>query len=108
VLRNPNLDSPALGRWFDTDAFRQPAPYVFGNQGVNTLRGDRKVSTDLSLIRSFTITERVRLQFRGELLNALNHPDFGLPGRSLGGPGFGVVSSADDARSVQLGLRLTF
>lgn len=108
VLRNPAVSSRTLDRWFDTEAFRQPAPFAFGNQGVNILRGDGKISTDLSLIRSFYFTETIRLQFRAEFLNATNHPDFGLPGRSLGGPGFGVVSSSDSPRSIQLGLRMTF
>jgi len=72
------------------------------------LRHPPLVSTDLSLIRSFHFTESVRLQFRRELLNAFNHPDFGQPGRSLGGSGFGIVSSADSARTIQFGLRLTF
>jgi hypothetical protein len=108
VLGNPNLSDHLLSRWFDIDAFRQPAPLTFGNQGVNILRADRKFSTDLSVIRSFPIRERMRLQFRAEFLNAPNHPDFGQPGKSLGGAGFGVVSSADDARTIQLGLRLAF
>jgi hypothetical protein len=108
VLRDPKLSSPTLSRWFDTDAFTQPAAYIFGNEGVNILRGDRKSSTDLSIIRSFPFTESIRLQFRGELLNAFNHPDFGQPGKSFGGSGFGLVSSADGPRTVQLGLRLVF
>jgi hypothetical protein len=108
VVGDPKLSNPTLSRWFDTDVFKQPAAYTFGNEGVNILRGDRKSSTDLSIIRSFPFTENIRLQFRGELLNAFNHPDFGQPGKSLGGSGFGLVSSADSARTVQLGLRLTF
>lgn len=108
VSGNPNITNRTLDRWFDTSAFSQPAPYTFGNQGMNILRADGKIGADLSLIRAFHFTERVRLQFRGEFLNAFNHPDFGLPGRSFGGPGFGVVSGADDPRSIQLGLRLTF
>jgi hypothetical protein len=42
------------------------------------------------------------------VFNAFNHANFGLPGHSLGGPGFGVVSSATDARVIQLGLRVVF
>jgi hypothetical protein len=108
VIRNPILSNPTLERWFDTDAFVQPQAYAFGNQGLNTLRGDGKVSTDISLIRSFYLTESIRLQFRGEFLNAFNHPNFGLPARSFGAANFGIVSSSDSPRSIQLGLRLTF
>jgi len=42
------------------------------------------------------------------MINAFNHPNFGLPGAIFGGPGFGVVSSAAAGRSLQLGLRFAF
>jgi hypothetical protein len=111
VLRDPNLDGGerSLGRWFDTDAFRQPAPATFGNQGVNILRGDSIFRLDASAIRNFALPGEGRaLQFHAEFLNLPNHANFGIPGRVLGAPGFGVVSSAGPARSIQLGLRLSF
>jgi len=110
VLRYPNLpgDQRTLARWYDTDAFQQPAIYTFGNQGVNLLRADSLATFDFSVLRNFQITEGKRLQFRGEFLNALNHPTFGVPGRVLGGAGFGIVSGAHPARRIQLGLRMTF
>jgi hypothetical protein len=75
---------------------------------VNILRGDGLVNFDFSILRNFALSERVRLQFRGELFNALNHANFGLPGRTLGNADFGIVDTAAPARRVQLGLRLTF
>lgn len=110
VLRNPNLPKSerTLDRWFDTTAFQQPAQFMFGNQGVNILRADSTATFDFSVLRNFQITEGKRLQFRGEFLNAFNHPNFDVPGRLLGGAGFGIVSSADPARRIQLGLRMTF
>jgi hypothetical protein len=48
------------------------------------------------------------VQFRGEFFNAFNHPQFNVPGRVLGGAGFGIVSSASTARTIQLGLRMVF
>ena len=43
ILRRsePGASERSLYRWFDTDAFRQPAQYLFGNQGINIVRGDR-------------------------------------------------------------------
>ncbi|MFB3825789.1 MAG: carboxypeptidase regulatory-like domain-containing protein [Bryobacteraceae bacterium] len=110
VLRNPNLPGGqrTLGRWFDTDAFRQPEIYRFGNQGMNLLRGDGVMNVSFSVLRDFKITETKRVQFRSEFFNFTNHPTFGIPGRVLGGPGFGIVSGAQPARVVQLGLRMTF
>ena len=110
VLRDPNLpvDQRNLGQWFDTDAFRQPAQYRFGNQGVNLLRGDGNINFDFSILRNFSFTETKRLQFRAELFNALNHTNFNVPGRVFGAAGFGLVSGSAPARRIQLGLRLTF
>lgn len=48
------------------------------------------------------------LQLRVEIFNALNHPSFGQPGHSFGAPGFGVVSNALPARTLQLGVRFAF
>lgn len=110
VLRNPNLprDQRTLARWFDTDAFRQPELYRFGNQGVNLLRSDGTAQFDFSLLRNFHITEDWRIQFRGEFINAFNHPQFNVPGRVLGGAGFGIIAAARPARTIQLGLRMVF
>jgi hypothetical protein len=110
VLRNPNLpkDQRTLTRWFDTDAFRQPEMYRFGNQGVNLLRADGTVNLSFSALRNFRVTEGKRLQFRGEFFNVLNHPQFNVPGRVLGAAGFGIVSGARAARIIQLGLRMVF
>jgi hypothetical protein len=45
---------------------------------------------------------------RVETFNSFNHPNFDLPGRALGGPGFGVISSADPGRIIQFGVRVAF
>ncbi|MDP2996864.1 MAG: carboxypeptidase regulatory-like domain-containing protein [Bryobacterales bacterium] len=110
VLRPPGLagGERTLARWFDTGAFKQPANYTFGNQGVNLLRSDAMVNFDFSILRNFNFSESKRLQFRTEIFNAFNHPNFSVPGRTLGGAGFGVVSSSFPGRRIQLGLRLTF
>ncbi len=111
VSGNPNLESKerTLNRWFDTSRFSQPAAARFGNQGVNLLRGDGTIHLDASVQRAFPFfSEGRKLQFRGELFNLANHANFGIPGRVFGGPGFGVVSSAGAARSIQLGLRLVY
>ena len=48
-------------------------------------------------------------QFRGELFNIFNTPQFGRPGTVFGNPTFGVVSNqANTPRQIQLGLKLLF
>ena len=42
---------------------------------------------DFAVHRDFPIHESVKLQFRAEMFNLLNHPNFGPPSGNLGGPG---------------------
>ena len=110
VLRDPNLPNSerTLDRWFDTGAFAQPAQFKFGNQGVNILRADGTVNLDMSILRNFPLGENRKIQFRGEFFNFTNHPNFGGPGSTFGGPGYGIVSNAGPGRRIQLGARFVF
>ena len=110
ISGNPNLPNSekTLNRWFNTAAFTQPAQFRFGNQGVNIVRGDGVINLDTSILRNFPITETIKFQFRGEFFNITNHPNFGNPGATLNGPGFGIVSGAGAGRRIQLGARFVF
>jgi len=107
LVGNPFLGGNSISQWFNTAAFRAPAQYSFGTSPRSVLRGPGLVNVDLSLLKNFTI-ERAKAEFRGEAYNVLNHANFGLPGATLGAPGFGVISSANAGRAVQLGLRIAF
>src|SRR5260370_4103846 len=84
------------------NAVAQPAldpttglPASQGNLPRNALRGFGAAQWDFAMHRDFPIHESVKLQFRAEMFNALNHPNFGPPnGQFLVGgyPGFGVSS----------------
>ena len=92
-----------------SNAFSLPAPGVFGNSGRNTLRGPALEDLDVSISRNFTITERIRLQFRAEAFNLTNTVAFGLPNANVSGGSPGVITSlAADPRIMQFALRLTF
>ena len=110
VLHDPNLDAGqrSVARWFDTGAFLQPQLFQFGNEGRNILRSSGLKNMDFSVLRNFSITERIRLQLRGEFFNALNHTNLAVPGRTFGSPDFGIVNSAGPARQIQAGVRLGF
>ena len=51
----------------------------YGNTNRNSVRGPGAFNTDLSLFRTFPITERLGLQFRAEIFNILNHTNFAPP-----------------------------
>lgn len=110
LLRDPSLPSSqrSVERWFDVDAVAAPKELTFGNAGNGILRADGQINFDFSLIKNFYFREDTYLQFRAEMFNAFNHANFGLPGHTLGGPGFGIVSNAAPGRIVQFGLRAVF
>lgn len=55
-----------------------PAPGTFGNMGRNIFRGPPFREWDFSVSKIWKLNERVRMQFRGEFFNILNHPNFDL------------------------------
>jgi hypothetical protein len=105
---DPNAASPTLARWFNTAAFQSAAPYTFGDSPRSVLRGPAWRNVDLTLSKKFKLTERIGTEFRGEFFNVINHPNFDTPGHTLGNAGFGTITSAEAARTVQVALRVMF
>lgn len=106
-----SLQHQSIQEWFNTACFVAPAQYVFGNEGRNVLRGPGEDNIDLSVHRDFHLpVERpFTLQLRMEAFNALNHPQFALPGATVGTATFGVITATSVAnRQVQLAARLVF
>jgi Carboxypeptidase regulatory-like domain/TonB dependent receptor len=124
------------GRALNRSAFQDPPtdsngnPLRQGNLGRNSLRAFRAAQWDLAVHRDFPIHEALKLQFRAEMFNVLNHPNFGPPvadfsnatqfgqsvqmlGRSLdnsnqGGGSFSPLYQIGGPRSIQLALKLEF
>ena len=69
------------GTWFDTTAFARPTGVRFGTVGRNTMRGPGVVNVDLSLFRTFKLTERFNLQFRGGVVQPEQHAALRQPER---------------------------
>jgi hypothetical protein len=64
---------------------------------------------DLSIIKNFSVTERAKIQLRGEFLNAFNHPQFEDPSRSPSSSDFGKTTGQTNLpRNVQVGLKIIF
>jgi hypothetical protein len=94
--------------WFNTAAFAQPVIGTFGTGGRNILSGPWQDTVSLSLFKIVPIKENARLQIRGEFFNLFNRVNFGLPGSTVGTPTYGVITSAADARVIQIALRVVF
>jgi hypothetical protein len=93
---------------FNTAAFAQNRPGTFGNAGRNILRGMFRENLDFGAIKNFPITERHKLQFRGEIFNILNHANLGNPNGNQSAVQFGRITGASAPRVIQLALKYMF
>jgi Carboxypeptidase regulatory-like domain len=62
--------------WFNPAAFTVPAPGTFGNAGVDSIEGQGLLSTDLSVNKTFRVTDRVHFVLTGAASNIFNRPGF--------------------------------
>jgi hypothetical protein len=123
------------GKAINPAAFTDPpsdpstgAPLRNGDVGRNFLRGFGMSQWDFAVHREFPIRESVALQFRAEMFNIFNHPNFAPPAAGLHQVGFGVANQmlgrsldvtggqgglnalyqVGGPRSMQFALKLTF
>jgi len=112
-VANGALDNPTPDRWYNLAAFVPTSDNTgtYGSSGRNILRQPGQVNADISIIKSTRFFERFEHQFRVELFNAFNHPQFGKPGSTLGAGDQGVISSLlfnTPMRQIQLAMKLSF
>jgi hypothetical protein len=121
--------APVAGgvQWLDPSLFRPAAPGSVGTLGRNALAGPGFWNYDFAVLRTVAVTERFRVQFRGEFYNGLNHANLSIPftlfPQNIRNPGdfskafyglnrsfsrFGDLPLDHPARRIQFGLRLTF
>jgi hypothetical protein len=112
LIANPNTGPHNVNAWISRDSFHRLDPVTqagqFGNAGRNIARGPAFTNFDASLMRSFALTEQLRLQFRAESFNVANHANFGLPVADLNSPNFGRILTAGSPRLMQFALKLIF
>lgn len=76
---------------------------------ISSIREDGINNLDSSVLKNFTIRERVGFQLRFETFNTFNHPMFGAPNVTPTSSAFGTITSqANTSRQIQIGGRLTF
>ncbi|HLH30272.1 MAG TPA: hypothetical protein VKY31_03655, partial [Terriglobia bacterium] len=108
LIKNPNISHPTAARFFDPAAFQIPDPGNFGNSGRNVIIGPGIQNVDLALARTFRMSDTTRAQFRGDLYNVLNHPNFVAPPTMQNfadSSDFGALFVARSPRIVQFGLK---
>lgn len=116
------IGAKSVNNWFNQSCFTTTALATalangtprFGNSGRDIIPGPGLVDVDLSMIKRFSITEKVKTEFRAEFFNLLNHPNFALPNATIGSGSTGVISNTVPlgnvgySREIQLGLKVTF
>ena len=149
LIGNPQLANPTVDKWYNPDAYRvvtcaQPGgtdaagvarnQYLaqfchYGSAGHAVLEGPGFKNVDFSLLKNIMFTEKMKLQFRTEIFNLFNTPQFGIPANGLNaapaflpaaangafptqitasrGPG-AITSLVAPMRQMQFGLKLLF
>lgn len=117
LIGDPHLDpgrprDEVIAQWFNIAAFNrvtQAANGYNGTAGRNILDGPGMKNIDMTIARTFRITEKIKLQFRAEGTNAFNIVNLSNPGTNANSSStFGRVTSARAMRQAQLGLKLVF
>lgn len=115
-----------VAQYFNPNYYSAPAAGYVGNVGRDSLTGPGYADWALSLLKSTQLSEAIRVQFRAELFNLLNHTNLQLPNEvvfsagptqgivanqtaatTLGSPGV-ITSTANTARQIQLGAKIIF
>src|SRR5215472_8083212 len=106
-------------QWFDPSAFAinlipGSTTAIYGNMRKNALRGPGRDNWNMALFKNIAFTERLHTELRFEAYNVWNHTQFrgdvngGGINSAIGGTDVGKITSANDARTLQLGAKLIF
>jgi hypothetical protein len=115
VAGNPTCAAPSkirtVSAWFNPCAFTAAPAGTFGNapRFFATLRNPGYNNTDLSISKWFNNDGRIRAQFRADMFNFVNHPNFGSlssAGVTVGSTTAGALTQADIARQIQFALKI--
>jgi hypothetical protein len=110
LIGNPKVKHPTKSMAFNTAAFAHPVN-EWGTSGRGIVTGMPFDNVDFSLMKGITFSEKATLQFRAEFFNVFNIQNYGLPGNTFGGTGFGVITSLAPGatpRQIQFSLRASF
>ena len=112
LIGNPNSGPRTVGAWLNASAFQRLDPVAnagqFGTEGRNVNFGPGYANWDFGALKNFKFTESKQLQFRVELFDILNRPNFRLPDSDISSPTFNHVLAAQAPRQVQFALKFMY
>ena len=106
----------SVAQWINPNAFAAPSNNIgrFGDASAGSVTGPGSEIVSTSLIKTVSVTEKVRLQIGAQVSNLFNHPNYAAPSNlTVGVAGFGALTSLQTAenggpRSIQLTARISF
>ena len=110
VSGSPKVSHPTKAAAFNTAVFSHPVN-EYGNSGRGMITAMPFDNVDFSLMKDIPVRESFKFQFRGEFFNLFNIQNYGTPGTTYGGGGFGIITSLAPGatpRQIQLSLRASF
>jgi hypothetical protein len=108
---DPIIDNPTPAKWFEKSVFTAPISGTFGNAGTGIIFGPSSWTADFAIYKRFPvpIVEGSKIQFRTEMFNVFNHPNWQNPVTSFNSPDFGrIITKSLDPRVIQFALRFDF
>jgi hypothetical protein len=94
--------------WFDPSNYANAAGFGTCAPQLGGLRGPGYYNWDLSLQKNFLLSERFKLQFRSDFLNAFNRVNLAVPNTTVQDPKTGVIQASQPARNIQFALKLYY
>ena len=115
VTNRANVTCPSVrtigsvSEWFDTSCFTTPAPFQLGNSGAGKVHGPGYYNSDLSLSKTATIREAMKISVQLDAFNLTNTPHYSNPDTNLSDSNFGQIGGTNgNPRQLQLGFHFTF
>jgi len=116
--RNPNFTGPVIlgkvDQYFDPKAFLMPLAGTFGNVARGAFTAPGLTNFDTSLVKKFSVSERLSLQLRAEAFNIFNHSNFSTPnpvvfnGNNYSASAGQILQTSTSSRQIQFALKLLF
>ena len=103
---SPNQRTPA--HFINTAAFATAPQFTIGTASRNPARGPAYRDVDFALVKHTKIAGEAEMEFRAELFDVFNTPEFAQPNGSFGSAAFGsITSTVTDPRVLQLAIRFS-
>ena len=102
------LPNPSIGEWFNTAAFVVPPAGSFGDAGRNSIEGPGSLVFDMAFTKVIPLGDVRVLEFRAQMTNIFNTPQFTGIDTTVNSPTFGQVTSVGSMRRIQMQARFRF